>query len=52
MITYICERDLKRAVLDRQGSLFFKTEDGAHVGDVLLSLLHTCQLPGENPLSG
>jgi len=45
----ICERALKRAVLNRKNSLFFKTENGAHVGDVFLSLIHTCQLAGENP---
>jgi transposase len=45
----ICERALKRAVLNRKNSLFFKTENGAHVGDVFLSLIHTCQLSGENP---
>ena len=45
----ICERALKQAVLNRKNSLFFKTENGAHVGDVFLSLIHTCQLAGENP---
>jgi transposase len=45
----LCERALKRAVLNRKNSLFFKTENGAHVGDVFLSLIHTCQLSGENP---
>jgi hypothetical protein len=45
----ICERALKRAVLNRKNSLFFKTENGAHVGDMFLSLIHTCQLAGENP---
>jgi len=46
----ICERALKRAILNRKNSYFFKTENGAHVGDVFLSLIHTCQLAGENPL--
>lgn len=45
----ICERALKRAILNRKNSYFFKTENGAHVGDVFLSLIHTCQLAGENP---
>jgi transposase len=35
---------------NRKNSLFFKTENRAHVGDVFLSLIHTCQLAGENPL--
>jgi transposase len=46
---HICERALKRAVLNRENPLFFKTENGAHVGNVFLSLIHTCQLSGENP---
>jgi hypothetical protein len=45
----ICERALKHAIRNRKNSLFFKTENGAHVGDVFLSLIHTCQLSGENP---
>jgi transposase len=45
----ICERALKLAVLNRKNSYFFKTENGAHVGDVFLTLIHTCQLAGENP---
>lgn len=45
----ICERALKLAILHRKNALFFKTQNGAHVGDVFLSLIHTCQLAGENP---
>jgi transposase len=45
----ICERALKLAVLHRKNSYFFKTLHGAHVGDVFMSLIHTCQLAGENP---
>jgi transposase len=40
---------LCKALHNRKNSLFFKTENGAHVGDVFLSLIHTCQLAGENP---
>jgi len=29
--------------------LFFKTSRGAHVGDLFMSLIHTCQLCGANP---
>lgn len=45
----ICERALKLAVLHRKNALFFKTQNGAHVGDIFMSLIHTCQLAGENP---
>ena len=41
---------MKRAILNHKNAYFFKTENGAHVGDVFLSLIHTCQLAGENPL--
>jgi len=45
----ICERALKKAILHRKNSLFYKTENGAHVGDLFMSLIHTCQLCGANP---
>jgi hypothetical protein len=45
----ICEQALKRAILHRKNALFFKTSRGAHVGDLFMSLIHTCQLCGANP---
>ena len=45
----VCERALKRAILHRKNALFFKTCHGAHVGDIFMSLIHTCQLCGANP---
>jgi hypothetical protein len=45
----ICERALKKAILHRKNALFYKTENGAHVGDVFMSLIHTCELCGANP---
>jgi len=45
----VCERALKRAILHRKNALFFKTCHGAHVGDVFMSLIHTCQLCGASP---
>ena len=45
----ICERILKKAILHRKNSYFYKTENGAHVGDLFMSLIHTCQLNGVNP---
>lgn len=38
------EQLLKRAVLHRKNSLFFKTEHGGLVGDTILSLIETCWL--------
>ena len=45
----ICERALKRVILHRKNALFYKTGRGAHVGDVFMSLIHTCELCGANP---
>ena len=45
----ICERTLKKAIRHRRNSLFYKTCHGAHVGDIYMSLIHTCELNGANP---
>jgi len=45
----ICERALKKAILHRKNALFYKTEHGAQVGDLFMSLIHTCNLAKENP---
>jgi transposase len=45
----ICERALKKAIRHRRNSLFYKTCHGAHVGDLYMSLIHTCELGGANP---
>jgi hypothetical protein len=45
----ICERALKKAILNRKNSLFYKTEHGAFIGDMFLSLIHTCNLGHVNP---
>jgi transposase len=47
----LCERALKYAILHRKNSLFYKTQRGAYVGDLFMSLIHTCQLAGINPLN-
>jgi transposase len=44
-----CERILKRAILHRKSALFYKTENGAHVGDLCMSLIHTCELCKADP---
>ena len=45
----ISERALKMSILHRKNSLGYKTERGARVGDVCMSLIHTCDLEGVNP---
>jgi hypothetical protein len=40
----LAERILKRAVLNRKNSLFYKTEHGALVGDISMSLIQSCAL--------
>jgi transposase len=42
----ICERALKKAILHRKNSMFYKTRRGAHVGDMFMSLIYTCELNG------
>ncbi len=45
----ICERALKKAILNRKNAMFYKTERGARVGDLYMSLIHTCELCHSNP---
>jgi len=45
----ICERALKLAILHRKNALFYKTAQGAHVGDIFMSFIHTCRLCGVDP---
>jgi transposase len=45
----IAERALKKAILHRKNALFYKTENGARVGDLFMSLIYTCQLNDANP---
>ncbi len=45
----ICERILKRAILHRKNAMFYMSENGARVGDLFMSLIHSCQLCGVNP---
>lgn len=40
----LCERALKKAILHRKNSMFFKTRNGARVGDMYMSLIYTCEL--------
>jgi transposase len=45
----IVERALKKVILHRKNSQFYKTQNGAEVGDLFMSLIHTCELNGANP---
>ncbi|MFC2141177.1 IS66 family transposase [Acidobacteriota bacterium] len=43
------ERALKVAILNRKNAYFYKTKNGAHVGDVFMSLIETCRRAKANP---
>jgi transposase len=45
----ICERALKKAILHRKNAYFYKNANGAAMGDMFMSLIHTCELNGVNP---
>ena len=45
----LCERVLKKAILHRKASMFYKTANGARVGDLYMTLIHTCELNQVNP---
>ncbi len=47
----ICERALKMAILHRKNSLGYKTQNGARLGDLFMSLIHTCRLAGVSPFA-
>jgi transposase len=45
----LCERALKQVILNRKNALFFKSQFGAYIGDMYISLIHTCNLMRVNP---
>jgi transposase len=45
----VCERAFKKAILHRKNALFYKTRNGARVGDLFMSLIYTYQLNKANP---
>ena len=47
----VVERALKRAIRHRKNSLFYKTPKGAEVGDIYMSLIHSCELSDVNPFA-
>jgi len=40
----IAERALKKTILHRKNALFYKTQNGARVGDLYMTLIHTAEL--------
>lgn len=45
----ICEKALKKAILNRKNAYFYKTTYGAYIGDLFMSLIYTCHLAKANP---
>jgi hypothetical protein len=43
------ERQLKKAILNRKNAYFYRSNRGALVGDIYMSLIYTCELNGGNP---
>jgi len=43
------EQALKVAILNRKNAYFYKTVNGAHVGDMFMSLIETCRRAKANP---
>ena len=37
------------AICHRRNSLFYRTQNGASIGDMFTSLIHTAELHGQNP---
>src|SRR5262249_26084396 len=44
----LVEPALKKDILHRRNSLFYRTRKGALMGDLFMSLIHTCELNGAN----
>ena len=47
----ICERALKKVILHRKNALFYRTLNGARVGDAFMSLIHSAELNGVSPFN-
>lgn len=45
----LVEQAIKMLVLGRKNFLFYRTEHGAFIGDMFMSIIHTCNLNGINP---
>jgi transposase len=42
----LCERMLKKAIIHRKNSLFYRSSAGSRVGDMYMTLIYTCELNG------
>ncbi|RMF42384.1 MAG: transposase domain-containing protein, partial [Planctomycetota bacterium] len=40
---------LKKSILHRKNSLYYRSASGAEAGDVYMTLIHTCELNRINP---
>mgnify|MGYP001821808975 FL=1 len=47
----VAERALKKIILHRKNSYFYRSQNGARVGDLYMSLIYTCELNGVNPFN-
>ena len=47
-LVFVTSTALKKAILHRKNSSFYKTCNGAYTGDVFMSLIHTTELCGGN----
>ena len=45
----LCEATLKRAIMHRKNSLFYRSATGARAGDTFMSLIHSAELNGVEP---
>lgn len=45
----VAERALKKAITHRKNSLFYRSEHGAEIGDIFMSVIYTCESCGVNP---
>jgi transposase len=45
----IVERSLKRVILHRKNSLFYRSENGARVGDTFMTLIYSAEINGKEP---
>ena len=45
----IVERALKRAIQHRKNSLFYRSENGARVGDTFMTLIYSAEINGAEP---
>ncbi len=45
----LAERALKMAIRHRRNSLFYRSQNGADVGDIYMTLIYSAELHGQNP---